>query len=97
MDGYLEWQVSMLDRVTMPSGEIKEIPRPLTYHYCTEQDKHDYLFEFDASQAAVEEGLWPNLLCLDDPAQVNLNGHGTTVERSVVTYDLVKCRNKPTC
>ena len=55
------------------------------------------MYEFKASQAAVEQGLWPNLLCLDDPSAVNLYGHGTTIERDVLSIDLKRCKDKPSC
>ena len=97
MDGYLEWDINMNDRTTLPSGEIIEVKKPLTFHQCNDADKRSYLFDYKASQKAVEEGLWPNLLCLDHPEDVVLNGHGTTIQRNVITFDLKKCRGKANC
>ena len=97
MDGFLEWEVNINNRTTLPSGEIIEEKIRLPFHQCNEADKKSYLFNYKTSQKAVEEGLWPNLLCLDNPSDVVLNGHGTTIQRNVVTYDLKKCRGKTTC
>ena len=91
MDGYLEWEVTVTNRTTHENGEISENKTLLSFHLCNETDKANYLFKFKPNQKAVEEGLWPNLLCLDDPSQIKLSGHSTTITRNVVTFNLKRC------
>ena len=79
MEGFLNWEVSSSNRITQPNGSIDEQNTPLPFHKCNDIDKEKYLFKFKPNQKDVEEGLWPNLFCLDDPSKVNLNGHATTI------------------
>ena len=98
MEGYLEWEINMNNRTTLPTGEITEERTALPFHKCTENDKKKYMYEFKESQKSVMTGLWlKGMLCLDNPEHVILNGHSTTIQRNVVTYDLKKCHGKLTC
>ena len=54
MDGFLEWEVNLTDRVTQPNGKITESKTPLPFHQCNEDDKQAYLYKFKESQKAVE-------------------------------------------
>ena len=93
MTGYFNWEVNMVNRVTTADGSIQEDKTPLSYHVCTQEDFDNYSYRPRENQKKVIDGLFPLLYCLDNPKEVFFSGNSVTIQRHVLTVDLIRCSN----
>ena len=65
MESYINFEVSLERAYIDPQGQVKFITKPISTHFCNQEDKKHFTPEFEKNKQYMDYAH-PYLLCLDN-------------------------------